>query len=54
MSILAFERFGLQTISSNGEVHLSGTLLSIPVIAPAVLVIAGCGVPVVGRMRRLK
>ncbi len=55
MSIFAFERFGLQAISSNGTpVHLNGALMSILVIAPVVLVIAGCGVFMVGRMRRLK
>lgn len=55
MSIFAFERFGLQSFSNNGTpIHLNGTLLSILVIAPIVLVIAGCGVFMVGRMRRIK
>ena len=53
--ILAFERFGLAELRNNAgsETHIDGTLLSLLVIVPVVLIIAGCIVFMVGRMRRL-
>jgi hypothetical protein len=50
MAIFTFERFGLSQMSG---VHLSGWLISVLVIAPVVLIIGGCVVFMVGRMRRL-
>ena len=53
MGIFAFERFGLSNMGGPGGLHLDGTVLSVLVIAPVVLVIAGCIVFMVGKMRRL-
>lgn len=54
MGIFAFERFGLAEIAGpNQPLHLDGTLLSILVIAPVVLIISGCLVFMFGKMRRL-
>jgi len=54
MGIFAFERFGLaEIVGPNRALHLDGTLLSILVLAPVVLVIAGCLVFMFGKMRRL-
>ena len=53
MGIFAFERFGLNQLGGPSGIHLSGLLLSILVIAPIVLIIAGCIVFMVGRVRRL-
>jgi hypothetical protein len=54
MGIFAIERFGLSRIEGpTGGVHLDPNLLSVLVIAPLVLVVAGAVVFVVGRMRRL-
>jgi hypothetical protein len=50
MAIFFFERYGL---SQMGNVHLAGWLISILVIAPVALVLSGCAVFLVGRMRRL-
>lgn len=50
MAIFFFERYGLSQL--NG-VQLAGWLISILVIAPVVLILAGCLVFLVGRMRRL-
>ena len=50
MGIFTLERYGLTQFKS---VHMDGTLLSVLVIAPIVLVMAGAMVFVVGRMRRL-
>jgi hypothetical protein len=50
MTIFTFERFGLSQMSG---VHLPGWLISVLVIAPVVLIIGGCVVFMVGRMRRL-
>jgi hypothetical protein len=52
MGIFAFERFGLSEIAGpNQSLHLNGTLLSILVLAPVVLVVAGCLVFLFGKMR---
>ena len=55
MGIFALERYGLSNMSGAGQsgMHMDGTLLSILVIAPVVLVVAGCVVFMVGKMRRL-
>lgn len=50
MATFFFERYGLGQL--NG-IHLAGWLISILVIAPVVLILAGCLVFLVGRMRRL-
>lgn len=55
MGIFALERMGLDNMAgrSHTGLHLDGTLLSILVIAPVVLVLAGCLVFMYGKMRRL-
>ncbi|MHB1109009.1 MAG: hypothetical protein ACYCZU_01620 [Devosia sp.] len=54
MGIFAFERFGLSEIAGpNQSLHLDGALLSILVIAPAALVVAGVMVFMFGKVRRL-
>lgn len=53
MGLFMAERYGLSELSKNGSLHLDGTLLSILVIAPILLVLAGCVVFMIGKMRRL-
>jgi len=54
MGIFAFERFGLSEITkSQQSLHLDSTLLSVLVIAPVVLILAGVLVFMFGKMRRL-
>lgn len=55
MGIFALERLGLSQMSGPGQtrMHLDGTLLSVLVLAPIVLVVAGCLIFMVGKMRRL-
>lgn len=55
MGIFALERLGLSQMSGPGQtrMHLDGTLLSVMVIAPVVLVVAGCLIFMIGKMRRL-
>lgn len=55
IGIFFLERMGLSELRNAGGdgIHLDGTLLSILVLAPVVLVAAGCIVFMVGRMRRL-
>jgi hypothetical protein len=55
MGIFAIERLGLSNMSgpNHTPVHLDGTLLSILVIAPVALVVAGCLIFMIGKMRRL-
>lgn len=54
MGIFAFERFGLSEIAGpSRSLRLDGTLLSILVLAPVILVVAGCLVFMFGKMRRL-
>lgn len=54
MGIFALERLGLSQMSGSGQkMHLDGTLLSVLVIAPVVLVVAGCLIFMIGKMRRL-
>jgi hypothetical protein len=54
MGLFTLERYGMSRIEEPGHpLHLDGTLLSIMVIAPVALVVAGALVFVVGRMRRL-
>lgn len=50
MGIFALERFGLAQMPG---LHLAGWLITILVVAPVVLVLAGCAVFMVGRARRL-
>jgi len=53
IGIFMLERFGLGELKKNGSMHIDGTILSIMVIAPVVLVFAGAIVFMVGKMRRL-
>lgn len=53
IGIFMLERFGLSELNKNGSLHIDGTILSIMVIAPIVLVLAGAVVFMVGKMRRL-
>ncbi|HVY51200.1 MAG TPA: hypothetical protein VHA07_06510 [Devosia sp.] len=53
MGLFSLEQYGLGRLEAGPQpVHLDGTLLSILVIAPLLLVAAGAVVFVVGRMRR--
>lgn len=52
--IFGLERFGLSEFSKPGRsLNLDPNLVSILAIAPVLLVVAGCVIFVVGRMRRL-
>ena len=53
IAIFFLERFGLTQMRQFGTFHVDGTLLSIMVIAPVVLVLAGALVFMIGKMRRL-
>jgi hypothetical protein len=55
MGIFTIERLGLSNLSGPNStgMHLDGTLLSIMVIAPFVLVISGVVIFMFGKMRRL-
>lgn len=55
MGLFALERLGLSNLSGPNHtgMHLDGTLLSILVLAPAGLILAGCLVFMIGKMRRL-
>lgn len=53
LGIFFIERFALGELQKNGSTHLDGTLMSIMVLAPVVLVIAAAIVFMVGKMRRL-
>jgi len=53
LGIFFIERFGLSELQKNGTLHIDGTILSIMVLAPILLVIAGAVVFMVGKMRRL-
>lgn len=53
LGIFFIERFGLTELQKNGSIHIDGTILSIMVLAPIILVIAGAVVFMVGKMRRL-
>jgi hypothetical protein len=55
MGIFALERFGLAELNSArpGGLRLDPNLLSILVIAPFLLIIAGIVVFMIGKMRRL-
>lgn len=50
MAIFFFERYGLSQMQG---AQLAGWLISLMVIAPVLLVLSGCAVFVVGKMRRL-
>ena len=52
--LFTLERYGLQRIEEPGHpLHIDPTLLSLMVLVPIGLVLAGAVVFVVGRMRRL-
>ena len=52
--LFSLEQFGLGKLEGDSHsVHLDGTILSILVLAPLVLIVAGAIVFVVGKMRRL-
>jgi hypothetical protein len=54
MGMFSLEQFGLTRLEGpTRNVHLDGTLLTILVLTPIVLVAAGALVFVVGKMRRL-
>ncbi len=53
LGIFFIERFGLSELQKNGTLHIDGTILSLMVLAPIALVIAGAVVFMVGKMRRL-
>ncbi len=53
MGFFFIERFGLDQLRKNDMVHIDGTVLSILVLAPFVLIISGALVFMVGKMRRL-
>lgn len=54
MGLFSLEQFGLGKLEGdNHSFHLDGTILSIMVLAPMVLIAAGAIVFVVGKMRRL-
>ena len=54
LGLFMLERFGLSTLSGpqHSGVHIDPNLLSAMVIAPVALVMAGCIVFMVGKMRR--
>ena len=51
MAIFFFERYGLNHMQQG--THLAGWLISPLVIAPVLLIVSGCLVFLVGRLRRL-
>ena len=54
MGLFTLERFGLSRIEEpNHPLHLGSTVLSIMVLVPVAMIVAGALVFVVGRMRRL-
>jgi hypothetical protein len=54
MGLFTLERYGLPRIEEPGHpLHLGGTLLSLLVIVPVAMVLAGALVFIIGRMRRL-
>ena len=54
MGLFTLERYGLSRIEEPGHpLHLDGTVLSLLVIVPMLLIVTGALVFVVGKMRRL-
>jgi hypothetical protein len=53
MGIFTLERYGLQQVEAGQPVHLGSTLLSLLVLVPVAMIVAGALVFVVGKMRRL-
>jgi hypothetical protein len=47
------ERYGLSELQKNGSTHIDGTILSLMVVVPILLILAGAVVFMVGKMRRL-
>jgi hypothetical protein len=50
MGIFTLERLGLGQMQG---LHLPGWMITVLVVAPVVLILAGCAIFMVGRMRRL-
>lgn len=54
MGLFSLEQFGLGKLEGDGHaVHLDGTILSLMVLAPLLLIAAGAVVFIIGKMRRL-
>lgn len=54
MGLFSVEQYGLSKLEGDGRaIHLDGTMLSILVLVPLALIVAGAVVFVVGKMRRL-
>ncbi|MGV3490781.1 MAG: hypothetical protein ACO1OG_05595 [Devosia sp.] len=54
IGLFSLEQFGLTRLAGPGSsTHLNGTVLSILVLAPLALVLAGVVTFIVGKMRRL-
>jgi hypothetical protein len=52
-AMFTLERFGLSKVEDGHTLHIDGTILSILVILPIALVLAGAIIFMVGKMRRL-
>lgn len=54
IGLFSLEQFGLSRLAGpNGSTHLDGTVLSILVLAPLALVLAGVLTFIIGKIRRL-
>lgn len=53
VGLFSLEQFGLQKLEGGTRMHIDGTLLSVLVLTPLALVVAGALVFIVGKMRRL-
>jgi len=54
MGLFSVEQYGLGKLEGDSHsLHLDGTILSIMVLAPLALIVAGAVIFVVGKMRRL-
>jgi hypothetical protein len=54
MGLFSVEQFGLGKLEGNGHsIHLDSTILSILVLTPLVLIVAGAVIFVIGKIRRL-
>jgi len=53
LGIFFIERLVLSELNKNGTMHIDGTILSILVIAPILLILAGAVIFMFGKMRRL-
>lgn len=50
--LIMLERYGLSEMFGTGQTHLDPNLLSVMVLAPIALIVAGCAVFIIGSMRR--